>query len=150
MASLRPSEAGGATMPAGPVCAHWVPVPLHPALPPVLLQSGQHEAILNQLKPSYAPVMFQLHETHVIIKLHHDQTSLSKFTFPSVVVHHFPPLPLKTHWTPWTSPITQSPHGWALTELVALHSASSRPLSPLPTPSAPGFSPSHTSTALSP
>lgn len=120
--------------------------------------SGQTEAILKQHKPSYAPVMFQLHKAHVIIKLHNDQACLLNCTFPSIAVHHFPPLPLKAHWAPRTSPITEwcvdNPHKssncWALIKLLALHSALSSSLSPLPTPSAPGFSPSHTSTALSP
>lgn len=35
--------------------------------------------------------MFKLHEAHVIIKLHNNQTCLLNFTFPSVAVHYFPP-----------------------------------------------------------
>lgn len=60
--------------------------------------SVQPEAIPDLHKLSYAPVIFQLHEAHVVItKPNNDQTCLLNFTFPHVAACHFPPLPLKAH-----------------------------------------------------
>lgn len=132
-----------------------MPVQLHPLCSPQ--HSHQFFSSLWSARSHPQPAqaflcssMFKLHEAHVIIKLHNNQTCLLNFTFPSVAVHHFlPPSEgmLDTLDIPHN---TRVYYCWALTKLVPLHSALSSPPSPLPTLSAPGFSPSHTSTPCTP
>ena len=110
--------------------------------------SVQPEAIPDLHKPSYAAAMFQLHEAHVIIKLHDDQTCLLNCTFPYLAVCHFPPLPLKAplmgtlampHNTAASTTAGLCQSWWLctpLSPLLHLHCPPPVPQSPLPIPSA--------------
>lgn len=109
--------------------------------------SVQPEAIPNLHKSPCAPVIFQLHEAHIIIKLHDNLICLLNFAFPRVAVCHVAPLPQEAHWwAPRPCPITQQhvpPPGSAeaggFVLCFFLHPISSAPLS----------SPSPTSVSLS-